>query len=821
MDPKRRLKDADVTILLVDDQPVTETLIRRMLEHEPSLKLHYCRDPRKAVETAIEIEPGLVLLDMVMPEMDGLEVLRQFRGPSGMRRVPIIMLTHHDQPQLKAQAFSNGANDYLIKLPDQEEMLARLRYHAGLFMARGQHREMESRLRASEEKYRNLFQYSQDAIFIIQAATGNIIDANRAACQLLQKEGGELIGRSHLDLYPPEQADGYAALLVKRTHQSGRFNREFLVARADGTTAPVEVSTSDFVLQGEPLIQAIFRDVSERKRTESTLFKALHLLGESEGQLQAILDNAEALFFLKDLEGRFILVNKAFEDLFQVAKQWVRGRTVDELFSGEDAVSLAEGDKEVVEEQRHLHKEVTFSREGESRAYLSMRFPLVDVTGEAYAVCGIFTDISHLKKVEADLRQSRDGLNQAQEIARLGSWEWSFDSDEVTWSDETYRIFGFDRDETRADFDALLSRIHPEERESVRERLSKVKEDPSVCYDNQCRLLLPDGTERTLHTLGRVEVDESGRPVRFLGTIQDVTERMAMEAELRRHRDNLDQLVKEGAADLEKAYRNLKTKQQEIEALNATLEERVVEAVTENREKDAILVQQTRMAAMGEMIGNIAHQWRQPINALNLVLANINDSYQMGVLKPEEMTRQMEKGQEIIQAMSTTIEDFRGFFKPRRAKETFSLADRTRNAMRLVESSFAASGVALDFSPDEPGPAGVGFPNEFSQVVLVMLVNAKDAILANRREGGRVTIALGEEGENAVATIRDNGGGIQPEHLDKIFDPYFTTKESGAGVGIGLYMAKLIIEQHMGGRIEVENLEEGAAFRIYTPKARV
>ncbi len=250
--------------------------------------------------------------------------------------------------------------------------------------------------------------------------------------------------------------------------------------------------------------------------------------------------------------------------------------------------------------------------------------------------------------------------------------------------------------------------------------------------------------------------------------------------------------------------------------LNETLEHRVAEEVGKNREKDAVLIQQSRLAAMGEMIGNIAHQWRQPLNALGLVLGNIKDAYEFKELTDEYLDQAVSNGERLIQKMSTTINDFRNFFQPDKIARPFSALDQVKEALSLVDAGFANSNISISIDAPEDLTL-VGFPNEYSQVLLNVLSNAKDAIAGSERKLGSVGVRLERVGDLAYVRIRDNGGGIGAEVLDKIFEPYFSTKKMGTG--IGLYMSKMIIERNMGGSISAKNVDGGAEISIQVPLA--
>ncbi|MDD5215591.1 MAG: AAA family ATPase, partial [Methylococcales bacterium] len=244
----------------------------------------------------------------------------------------------------------------------------------------------------------------------------------------------------------------------------------------------------------------------------------------------------------------------------------------------------------------------------------------------------------------------------------------------------------------------------------------------------------------------------------------------------------------------------------EIGQFNLELEKRVADEVALNREKDHLLIQQSRLAVMGEMINNIAHQWRQPLNALSLVLGNLKDAQRFDELTAEYLDTQCVEGRRYIENMSQTINDFRHFFSPNKDKEMFSLKNSIQDAVMLVEASFTSHCVALIIDAPEDIKIN-GFPNEYAQVLLNLLTNARDAILAHYENGGRIIISLRESNHLAKVTVTDSGGGIDEKIISRLFEPYFSTKENGTG--IGLYMSKMIIENSMKGQISVRNVAGG------------
>ncbi len=238
-----------------------------------------------------------------------------------------------------------------------------------------------------------------------------------------------------------------------------------------------------------------------------------------------------------------------------------------------------------------------------------------------------------------------------------------------------------------------------------------------------------------------------------------------------------------------------------------------LQAVEALREKERMLIQQSRLAAMGEMIGNIAHQWRQPLNNLGLIIQQLPYFHDSGELTGEFLGQTVLQAMDIIQHMSKTIDDFRYFFRPHKEKTSFRVRETVDSTLSLIKDSFRNRRIGIDVVVRHD-PVIYGYRNEFAQVLLNILNNARDVLMERATEDPRVTIMIFSEGERAVVTIVDNAGGIPEEIRGKIFDPYFTTKGPQAGTGVGLFMSKTIIEKNMGGKLTGRNIPGGAEFRI-------
>ena len=240
-------------------------------------------------------------------------------------------------------------------------------------------------------------------------------------------------------------------------------------------------------------------------------------------------------------------------------------------------------------------------------------------------------------------------------------------------------------------------------------------------------------------------------------------------------------------------------------------------AAKELEEQQMVLIQQSRLASMGEMIANISHQWRQPLNALGLNLQKLGLYQSRGILDEQRLNESIEKNMNLIHSMSSTIDDFRDFFNPNKEKSSFLIMDAIAKSYKIVESSFEHSLIKYEIKTDDDDVQVFGYINEFSQVIVNLLNNAKDVLNEKKISSAHVIIDVKKDGNQVLVTICDNGGGIPKSIGEKIFDPYFTTKEEGKGTGIGLYMSKMIIEDHMDGKFDFVNTAEGACFRIKLP----
>lgn len=255
----------------------------------------------------------------------------------------------------------------------------------------------------------------------------------------------------------------------------------------------------------------------------------------------------------------------------------------------------------------------------------------------------------------------------------------------------------------------------------------------------------------------------------------------------------------------------------QLEEHNKELEKEIQEEVRKNREKDKLLFQQNKMAALGEMLGNISHQWRQPLMEISSLFLPMEAKLHMDIsLEKGEILESINKLNEITKYMSNTIDDFRDFFATDKEKIEFKLLDQINSTINIISGGLKANNIKLDIIIKK-NPTLIGYKNEYSQVLINIINNAKDILIERKRKNPYIKISIYEEKENIITTIEDNGGGIKVLPLEKIFDPFFTYEKIG-GSGLGLFMSKLIIEKNMNGKLSVENTLNGAIFKIIIPQ---
>ncbi|MBF0516521.1 MAG: response regulator [Nitrospirae bacterium] len=253
--------------------------------------------------------------------------------------------------------------------------------------------------------------------------------------------------------------------------------------------------------------------------------------------------------------------------------------------------------------------------------------------------------------------------------------------------------------------------------------------------------------------------------------------------------------------------------------LQKSLQQQIEEESAKRQSGQQMLVQQSKMAAMGEMLGMILHQWKQPLNAIAVTAQDLEDALSHNELDTQYLHTAVTTITNQTYFMHRTADDFKNFLKPSKHKSMFNVKDAIAEVISMFSPYFAKSDIALNLTFSGEDLSATGYPNEFKQVILNLISNAKDAITSHNTNKEpnpkRIDINIVRATSGTIQiTVRDNGGGIPVDIIGRIFEPYFTTKALELGTGIGLYMSKTIIETNMGWRLSASNIEGGAEFRI-------
>lgn len=660
-------------------------------------------------------------------------------------------------------------------------------------------RDITERKRAEQERESMLKQLDFERLrfetVVQQMPIGLVIAEAPSGRVLLQNEHSRSIFRQQL---PLENLDDYqqwriyhndGLLLSKEEYPLARAvsgetisGEEFQIGRSDGTLGFVSVNASPIRDASGQIVAAVvaFNDITDRK-------SAAEALRRSEQRFRLMTDSMPQIAWTANPDGSIDYINANFElytGIQRDAPQIVDNlaypeRLILALVHPDDAEPTANAWLSAVHTGEIYQHETRIRRaDGAYHWHLSRAIPARDDQGVIVKWYGTATDVNDLRETQEKLRASEATLKLAVEVTGLGIFDLDLRSGKGIWSDIAKRHYGLPP-EAEADLSVLMSGVHPEERERIK-RIAQDATRPggAGAYSAEYRTIgVQDRKLRWLTMRARQLLDERGEPARLVGACIDIT-------------------------DFVKAEKALKDE----------ITERL-RAVEELRKQEQLLIRQARLAAMGEMVGNIAHQWRQPLNTLGLIVQELPRYYEANLFSKDYLEASVTRAMQVINYMSKTIDGFRNFFGPDKEKEEFNASEVLARTVSIVEAAFNQLKLRIEVNDDQDAVI-YGCPNEFSQVILNILMNAKDALTERNIKEPRVVVRLFRENERLVLTIADNAGGIEPQIMDKIFDPYFTTKGPDKGTGIGLFMSKTIIEKNMNGALTVRNTEQGAEFRI-------
>lgn len=373
-------------------------------------------------------------------------------------------------------------------------------------------------------------------------------------------------------------------------------------------------------------------------------------------------------------------------------------------------------------------------------------------------------------------------------------------------NDEFCKISGYSKEELLGQNHNIVR--HPDVTASAYQLLWQTINSKQI-YKTTAKNRAKDGSTFYVNTTITPILDEDENIVEFIAIRYDVTNEVLYKHQLQKKEKELQDLN----ASLEK---RVQEKTRELKELNETLEKRVKKEISKNEEKQKIMFWQSRLASLGEMLANISHQWRQPLTELNLTMFTLKKAALNG--DEDEVKKLYDESRNIIKNMSNTIEDFTNFFKPDKEKQHFKIAESIKEAIQILEKLIAAEMISIKTEFEDLEVLGI--TNELSQVIVNLIKNSRDAFVHNSILIREINISVKREkpsGAFAIIELQDNAGGIQEKNPYKIFEPYFTTKHTSQGTGLGLFMSKMICENGLGGTIDVKTKKGTTTFVIKIP----
>lgn len=629
-------------------------------------------------------------------------------------------------------------------------------------------RRAEDALRESEKRLSAILDGMDSAVFM-NDLEGRLLFINKAFSASFHKSREELYGKTVFDLFPLEVAERLHRGDLTVIESDVPVKTEEAVPLPDGVQYSI---MTRFVLKdknGEKYaFCGVVTDITALKRAEAAL-------RESEERIRAILDNMGNPVYMRDMDGRLIFVNNTLLNMIGAERaEDVYGKTLFEVdLPLEMAEKLHRTDLKAMTADTPIGFEEDIPFKDGARSFYTIKFALRDSKGKKYALCGVLTDITPLKRTEEALRKSEASLKEAQRIAHIGNWEWDLKSNSMYSSEEVYSIYG-KKSEELTTYEEGLNVIHPEDREFVRRSIAEALEGKPYSIDAR---IIRRGEERNVHIQGELVRDQAGDPARLVGTIQDITDRKRAEEEVLKLSRELEKRVEERTAELKQAMEGLAAANREIETFTYS----------------------------------VAHDLRSPLRLI--------DGFSILLLK-KQMDRLDAEGQDHLnrirgaaKRMNQLIDDLLNLSYVMRAEVSLGQVNLSGLSWAIITDMQKAAPERKVRMKIEEGLYVRGDEGLLRMVLENLLGNAWK--FTSRAEEAYIEVsACGEEYGRTVFCVRDNGVGFDMRYAERLFQPFqrLHPADEFPGTGIGLATVQRVIHRH-GGRIWAESEPgRGAAF---------
>ncbi len=642
-----------------------------------------------------------------------------------------------------------------------------------------QQQEYTEHLYRSEQKFRTLIETANDAIFIADAGNGQLLDANRKAEELLGRSAHELIGRSLTILHPPEEAEYYIHLFQEHVRTGGIDTIEAEVIHQNGQRIPVEIRAGLCDLGSIRLVHGNFRDVSQRKKNQETLQKALTQVAESQATLQAILDRTASVIFLKDSDGRYLLVNRAFELLLGKNSLEIIGCSDYELFPPALAALYHENDQRALQ-QNILEIEEFIPQPDGLHTFLVTKFPLLDLQGMPYAVAGVATDITERKQMESALREnerfSRSIINALPEPLCVLDQTGTILAVNQAWMQPPQLPFAqipFGHLQEGSNYlKACCAEESPNSpSRQFAETISKIIR--SELSQQSMEFHWPEQRHGRWF-IGTITPFQSDGPLRLLVMRQETT-RIKQAEMMQRH-------------------------------LTTVLDEQVAQRTRELQRSNQDLQQFAYIAS---------HDLQEPLRQISGFVQLLKRRYH-GQLD-EKADQFIDFTAEGCQRMQELINSLLGYSRV----GTHPIHIQPLVADQLVQRAMENLHLTIQESSAQITcgtlPTLWGDQQQLVQLLQNLLSNAIKFRLPGQIP--HIDIAAKPYQNSWIITIKDDGIGIDPTHQERIFEIFqrLNSRVSYSGTGIGLSICKRIVERHNGWMMVESVPGEGSAFSFFLP----